>query len=135
MSRIRLIITSTLVVVFVAQSSIALDNPLKSFFPPKKKSTPAFRHPFAAQKQKKNEKFLGLPTPGTLFEKAEEQTRKSWSGMKSFSKSLNPFPQEKAKSKSKTKKTTWVDRLFPKEPVDNGPATMGEFLNMKRPGF
>ena len=85
----------------------------------------------------KNERFVyGLAFTTQWINKAEERTnavfqktRQNWQGVQNLGKSLLPGSNPAAKKKS------WLDVLMPKQPVETGPATMGEFLNMKRPGF
>ncbi len=95
-----------------------------------------FSSPFTMQQQKTNDSFMGLPSPTQWINKAEERTnavfqktRQNWQGVQNLGKSLLPGSNPAAKKKS------WLDVLMPKQPVETGPATMGEFLNMKRPGF
>ena len=131
-------LASALICLFVVNVSIAAENPLKALWPfgKNKQPAPMFSNPFTAPQKKTNDSFMGLPSPTQWIDKAEKQTnavfkktRENWQGAQNFGKSLNPFGQQKQKKKS------WLDVLLPKEPVNSGPATMGEFLNMKRPGY
>jgi len=133
-------LASALIVLLVVSVSSAIENPLKPLWPfgKSKQSALMLSSPFSQQQKKTNDSFLGLPSPTQLIDKAEKQTntvikktREGWQSAQNFGKSLMPFGQ----SKPKAKKKSWLDTLLPKQPVETGPATMGEFLNMKRPGF
>lgn len=120
--------------VIIASSGVhGAENPFSSLWPfgKSKVTTPTFASPFAGSKKSKSGSFFNGPS--RFFEKAEKQTgvifKKTKNGLQDFGRSLNPF------SKPEPQKKSFLDRVFPKQPVDNGPSTVGEFLNMDRPGF
>lgn len=117
---------------FQPSGAQAVENPFKSMWPFAKSNSVA-TSPFP-KPAKTNNSLLAAPS--RFFDKAEKQTdalvqktKDNFKGMQDFGKSMSPF------GKSKPQKKSFMDTLFPKKPVEPGPATVGEFLNMKRPGF
>lgn len=129
-------LTIGLVAISITSGVRAADNPFAGMWPFGKstKSTPAFKSPLQLP-QKPASKSL-LSGPSRMLDKAGQQTnsffaktKDGFKGMQNFGKSMNPF------SKPKQNKKSLLDTMFPKQPVESGPATVGEFLNMKRPNF
>lgn len=135
------LLVCTFVCLLFASPAHAQDNPLSAMWPfgKKKAATRSYDNvnPFAKTK-KTSDKTFGLPSPTKLIDRAEkstgsmfQKTRESLKGVQDFGKSLNPFA---SKGKSKPKKSL-LDTFFPKQPVDSTPATMNDFMNLKRPKY
>lgn len=117
-----------------SSSTHAAENPLGDLWPFKNKiSLESFTVPTAPPKDKASGSLWD--GPARLWNKAEKQTsqfmNKTKVGLQDFGRGLNPF----GKPKPKVAKKSWLDRFLPKQSEPAAPATVGEFLNMKRPGF
>ena len=135
----RLVI-STLVCVLFSTAAANAQNPLKGMWPfGKNKSTQTISSNRSVPKRK-----VGIPSPGKWLDQAEKSTnavfksaRNSLSSVKELGKSmngLNPFAGNKANSQPKQKKSL-LDTFFPKQPKDDTPLTMSDFMKLKRPSY
>lgn len=116
-----------------ANVATAQDNPLKSMWPFNKMAKVT-----SPKRSNVESKMPSLPSPGKLIDAAQKRTdavfaktRSTWNGVKDLGNSLNPFSG--AGGKAAKKSPSLLDRLLPKQPVSSTPATVGEFLQMKRP--
>jgi hypothetical protein len=123
-----------IVCLFVASAAAHAENPLGAIWPfSKKSSTPNFDKidPFTSSKPTNRKSTLGLPNPSDLMDGAQQQTRKAIKGVQDFGKSLNPFAKRSSKPKA-----SWLSKVLPKkQPVQGPPATMNDFMKLKRPRF
>lgn len=137
------LLLSMFVLIITLNAANAQENPMKSLWPFGKPKTelPSFdsMNPFsgaAPARPTNNKSTFGLPSPTKWINQAQQKTdaafQKTRLGIQNVSKSLNPFSAAKPKKK---KKASWLDTILPRKPVETSPATMDEFMQLKRPRF
>ena len=133
----RVVICSLVCLLFSASAATA-QNPLKKMWP-FGKSKPASRS--VASERSMSGRNTGMPSPMKWLDQAEKSTgavfksaRKSLKGIQDIGKSLNPFAGNTAGTKPQQKKSL-LDTIFPKQPKDNTPLTMNDFMKLERPKY
>ena len=130
----------TLILLLFTTATYADGNPLLAVWPfgNGKAKTPSF-DAGKFSKPAANKQKTGFPSPSQWIDRAEKstsaafkKTRETWKGVQDFGKSLNPFV---ASSRSKKQKTSWLDRIMPKQSTSQQPSTVNEFLSMDRPKY
>lgn len=134
------------VIVSASSSAYAEGNPFSALWPfgKSKATSPNFDNidPFKSPSRPvSTDKTLGLPSPAKIIDGAEKRTnavfkktRESLKDIQAFGKSLNPFSG--AGNAQPKQKKSLLDTIFPKQTAEVGsPATMNDFMKLKRPKF